>query len=43
MGEGSTEEGTSELDLDEWIDCIKEILFARVKKDMEWCGIVNKH
>lgn len=43
MGQSSTEEGTSELDLDDWIDCLEEILFARVKKDMKLCGIVNKH
>lgn len=36
-GEGSTEEGTSELDLDEWIDCVKEVLLARVKKT--WNGV----
>lgn len=41
VGEGSIEEGTSELNLDEWIDCMEEILCARVKNGLDWCRIVN--
>lgn len=35
VGEGSTEEGTLELDLDKRIDCKEEILCVKVKKRHE--------